>query len=149
MWQTRLICAGKLKSGAYADMQSEYLKRITPSPKIIEIADKRDTHTGLLATVSGHIDVSKPLFVLDERGKTFDSPTLSDRIQKYISIKTQPVQFVIGPADGLNDDIRTKADELIAFGAMTWPHLLIRIMLLEQIYRAQTIATGHPYHRSN
>jgi 23S rRNA (pseudouridine1915-N3)-methyltransferase len=86
--------------------------------------------------------------ILDERGESMNSASFAGRLQGWRAQDAPAVAFVIGAADGLAPGLREKADLAIAFGAATWPHQLVRIMLLEQIYRAVTILTGHPYHRS-
>ena len=82
------------------------------------------------------------IVALDERGKSLGSAEFCKQLYAW-----ENVTFVIGGADGLDEEIRKKADFLLSFGKQTWPHMLVRVMLLEQIYRAQQIASGHPYHR--
>ncbi|MEC7140174.1 MAG: 23S rRNA (pseudouridine(1915)-N(3))-methyltransferase RlmH, partial [Pseudomonadota bacterium] len=98
--------------------------------------------TDLLAALPG----SSFVIALDERGEDMTSPDfarlLGDRLDQG-----QSLSFIIGGADGLSDDVRECADRLIRFGRLTWPHQLVRGLLLEQIYRAETILLGHPYHR--
>ncbi|MCK5659603.1 MAG: 23S rRNA (pseudouridine(1915)-N(3))-methyltransferase RlmH, partial [Alphaproteobacteria bacterium] len=92
----------------------------------------------------------KPSFIiaLDERGKTLTSPDFSKKISLWQNqAPGNEITFLIGGADGFDNKIRKKADFLMSFGKQTWPHLLVRVMLLEQIYRAQQILAGHPYHR--
>lgn len=84
---------------------------------------------------------------LDERGKSLNSPEFAKILQNHQVHGQGPVTFVIGGADGLHDSIRKKSDHLISFGQLTWPHMLVRVLLLEQLYRAQQILSGHPYHR--
>jgi 23S rRNA (pseudouridine1915-N3)-methyltransferase len=86
--------------------------------------------------------------ILDERGESMNSASFAGRLQGWRAQDAPAVAFVIGAADGLAPGLRDKADLAIAFGAATWPHQLVRIMLLEQLYRAVTILAGHPYHRS-
>jgi 23S rRNA (pseudouridine1915-N3)-methyltransferase len=85
---------------------------------------------------------------LDERGTSLTSAAFAGRLQGWRSDGRPAVAFIIGGADGLAPSMRGKADLTVAFGASTWPHQLVRIMLLEQIYRAVTILAGHPYHRA-
>jgi 23S rRNA (pseudouridine1915-N3)-methyltransferase len=85
--------------------------------------------------------------ILDERGENMSSPAFAGRLQGWRSENKPAVVFVIGSHDGLAPSLREKAVLAIAFGQATWPHQLLRIMLLEQLYRALTILTGHPYHR--
>jgi 23S rRNA (pseudouridine1915-N3)-methyltransferase len=84
---------------------------------------------------------------MDERGKSLPSLKFADKIRDLQNQGRSHIQFIIGGADGLGDDIRKRADLLLSFGAQTWPHMLARVMLLEQIYRCQQILSGHPYHR--
>src|SRR5262249_61122302 len=86
--------------------------------------------------------------LLDGRGESVSSATFAGRLQGWRAEDRPAVTFVIGGADGLAPTLREKASLTIAFGAATWPHQLVRVMLLEQIYRAVTILSGHPYHRS-
>ena len=147
MWKTSLICSGKIKAGPYHNLQSEYCKRISPTPEILEIIPKNGCSDNANRQISASLKPDLPVFVLDETGKNITSKNFSTLISHYVETRSQPIQFVVGPSDGVSEEIRSKADELISFGKMTWPHLLSRILLLEQIYRSQTIVTGHPYHK--
>jgi 23S rRNA (pseudouridine1915-N3)-methyltransferase len=86
--------------------------------------------------------------ILDARGKSMNSAAFASRVQEWRLQNKPAVVFIIGAADGLAPSLREKASLAIAFGPATWPHQLIRIMLLEQLYRAVTIVAGHPYHRA-
>jgi 23S rRNA (pseudouridine1915-N3)-methyltransferase len=86
--------------------------------------------------------------ILDARGESLSSATFAGRLQGWRSEDKPAVVFIIGAADGLAPTLRDQASLAIAFGAATWPHQLVRIMLLEQLYRATTILAGHPYHRA-
>ncbi len=88
------------------------------------------------------------VIALDERGKSLSSPDFARKIQDLMDQGRPCIQFIIGGADGLNDDIRKRADTLLSFGVQTWPHMMVRAMLMEQIYRARQIIAGHPYHRA-
>lgn len=85
---------------------------------------------------------------LDERGRSEASEAFATRLGRWRDDGVRTVGFIIGGADGLDDAVRKKADLVLSFGAFTWPHMLVRAMLAEQIYRAQSILAGHPYHRS-
>ena len=87
------------------------------------------------------------LCVLDERGKVISSPDLSDRLAAWRDQGRGDVAFVIGGADGLDASLRAEADFALSFGKMVWPHMLVRVMLSEQLYRAASILAGAPYHR--
>ena len=85
--------------------------------------------------------------ILDERGDNLDSATLAASLRKWREAQCPAACFIVGGADGLAQTLRDRAKLKLAFGAATWPHQLVRIMLLEQLYRAGTILAGHPYHR--
>lgn len=87
------------------------------------------------------------LVALDERGQAWTSRELADRLGQWRDQGTAALAFAIGGADGLGRAVIERADAVLSLGAMTWPHLLVRGMLLEQLYRAQQILAGHPYHR--
>jgi 23S rRNA (pseudouridine1915-N3)-methyltransferase len=86
--------------------------------------------------------------LLDARGETISSAAFAGRLQEWRQQNKPAVVFIIGAADGLAPSLREKASIAIAFGTATWPHQLVRVMLLEQLYRAVTILSGHPYHRA-
>jgi 23S rRNA (pseudouridine1915-N3)-methyltransferase len=86
--------------------------------------------------------------ILDERGEALSSASFAGQLQAWRAEDRPAVTFIIGGPDGLAPTLRAEADLAIAFGAATWPHQLVRVMLLEQLYRAVTILSGHPYHRS-
>ena len=85
---------------------------------------------------------------LDERGKSMTSEAFSTLLQRHLDQGTQDLAFLIGGPDGHSPETRKTAGQLLSLGEMTWPHRLVRVMLLEQIYRAVTIMVNHPYHRS-
>lgn len=87
------------------------------------------------------------IVALDERGRALDSRAFADRLGVWRDEGRADIAFLIGGADGLDGSLRDRADLLLGFGTMTWPHLLVRGMLAEQLYRAHTILSGHPYHR--
>lgn len=95
----------------------------------------------------GAVPPGTPLIALDQRGESLDSHAFASRLGRRRDAGTPALAFVIGGADGLSDAVRDRADWLLALGPMTWPHLLVRVMLAEQLYRARTILEGHPYHR--
>jgi 23S rRNA (pseudouridine1915-N3)-methyltransferase len=87
------------------------------------------------------------LVALDERGKQMESPSFAERLAVWRDSGRGHLTFVIGGADGHSEQIRNRAECLLSFGAMTWPHMLVRGMLAEQLYRAECILANHPYHR--
>ena len=150
----RLLIAavGRVRAGPLADLQSEYLKRLGPSISIKEVEERRPSSASerkvreaelLLAAVPD----DALLVALDERGKALTSAAFAERLQRWRIEGPKSLAFVIGGADGLPQPVVQRARFALSLGAMTWPHLLARILLLEQLYRAQQILAGHPYHR--
>ena len=159
----RLIVAavGRLKQGPERELATWYRKRAAATGRplgwreveIIEIResrvqdrDRRRTEESIaLANV---IPDGGVVAVLDERGENLDSAALAGLIRQWRADSRTAACFIIGGADGLAPSLSERAKVRLAFGAATWPHQLVRIMLLEQIYRAGTILSGHPYHRA-
>ncbi|MCL4677302.1 MAG: 23S rRNA (pseudouridine(1915)-N(3))-methyltransferase RlmH [Alphaproteobacteria bacterium] len=151
MFNIEIIAVARLKKGPYADMGAEYIKRIKWPLTIHEI-EARKTTPALAQTeeeqkILKRLTTGATVIALDERGKTLGSQDFAALLGRYRDEGTGTVQFIIGGADGLTPAVRERAHHLLSFGKQTWPHLLARIMLLEQIYRAQQILAGHPYHR--
>lgn len=140
-----IIAAGRMKPGPALDLWAIYKKRLQWPVTLYEIEAK--SQAAEQDKFSEKIDPRAFVFVLDERGKSLTSPEFSQKIQKSMAEGAARFQFIIGGADGHSDEVRRRADCLLSFGRQTWPHMLARIMLIEQIYRAQQIAKGHPYHR--
>lgn len=139
MIKIHLLVVGTLKSGALYDLCQEYQKR---SGWPIHVHECRDDQK-----LIHKINKDWPLWVMDERGVSVKSAVFAADFQDIIHDGHKNLQLVIGGADGLPEAIRKSADKLISFGKQTWPHMLVRVMLMEQIYRAQQILKGHPYHR--
>ena len=145
MLRIEIIAAGRMKNGPHRTLWDEYAKQMTPwTLKLTEIEGQNtaDEHKKLAAK----IDPSAFLFVLDEKGKSLASKNFATKLDG-LATEARPVQFIIGGADGLPQIIRDKAGFLLSFGIQTWPHMMVRVMLAEQIYRAKQILAGHPYHR--
>jgi 23S rRNA (pseudouridine1915-N3)-methyltransferase len=158
----RLLVAavGRLKQGPERELAASYSKRVSASGKplgwraieAIEIREsraqdaerRRSEESIALANV---IPDGAIVVVLDQRGDSLDSPALSALLRQWRAEDRAAVCFIIGGADGLAPSLIERARVRLAFGAATWPHQLVRIMLLEQLYRAGTILAGHPYHR--
>jgi len=148
-----LIAVGALKAGPERALADKYLSRITDWPVAVrEVEEKRRLKGPALRKREGELILAAcpagaRLVALDERGRSLTSADFAARLGGWRDAGIADVAFAIGGADGLDDAVRSRADLLLAFGAMTLPHLLVRGVLLEQIYRAQTILSGHPYHR--
>lgn len=111
-------------------------------------ASAAERQRGEHALLSDALDQQTGLVVaLDETGRSLTSRAFADSLQTWLDSATPHVRFVIGGADGLTDEMRKRADMLLALGPMTWPHLLARALLAEQIWRAVSILSNHPYHR--
>ncbi len=146
-----IIAAGRLKNNGMDSLCAEYEKRMQWRISIHEVVSKHKDAKAIQADehtqIQKLIHPNSYLVILDERGKTLKSLDFAKQIDTELSQGNAHFQCVLGGADGLSDEIRNKANLLLSFGKQTWPHQLARVMLLEQIYRAQQIIAGHPYHR--
>lgn len=147
-----VIAVGRLKSGPHEALARHYGERITWPLEIREVEEKRPLPPGELreregALLLGAAPRSATLVALDAGGQALSSEAFAARIARWRESGIADLAFLIGGADGLADAVRQKAHLVLSLGAMTWPHLLARGMLLEQLYRAQQILAGHPYHR--
>lgn len=151
MFKVDVIAVTRIRKGAYADLVAEYGGRIRWPLKIHEIearsAEPEKAQAEEQEKILKLLDPHAVVIVLDERGDGLRSLDFAKTIERFSNSGENHFQFVIGGADGLLDDVRSRADILLSFGQQTWPHMLARVMLLEQIYRAQQILCGHPYHR--
>jgi 23S rRNA (pseudouridine1915-N3)-methyltransferase len=134
------------------ELQALYAGRIIPPVTIVELEERRRFPSALLkgreaALILGALPPGVPLVALDEHGVAWSSRTLADRIAAWRDQGVPEVAFAIGGANGLGSAVLSRADGTLSLGPMTWPHLLVRGMILEQLYRAQQILAGHPYHR--
>jgi 23S rRNA (pseudouridine1915-N3)-methyltransferase len=155
-----VIAIGRLKQGPERELADRYRGRFDDigrklgfrSLEIHEIPESRAREAATriaeeAAAITGFFPEKYGLIALDERGKSIDSAAFAQHLGRFRDAATDII-FVIGGADGLSPELRSKARLVIAFGAATWPHQMVRVMLLEQIYRAATILAGHPYHRA-
>lgn len=143
---------GRLRSGPLKELQAFYAGRILPPPTIVEVEERRSLPVGPLKIREGELILAAlpagvPFVALDERGVQWSSRALAERIAVWRDRGSPELAFAIGGADGLHSMVLDCADVTLSLGSMTWPHLLVRGMLLEQLYRAQQILAGHPYHR--
>jgi 23S rRNA (pseudouridine1915-N3)-methyltransferase len=156
-----IAAVGRMKQGAERDLAERYRKRAADAGRstglqkveVVEVRESRADHAERRMTeesiaIANLIPERAVAVVLDERGENVSSATFAGRLQKWRAEDCPAVVFIIGGADGLSQSLRDRADYAISFGAATWPHQLVRIMLMEQLYRAVTILAGHPYHRS-
>ena len=134
-----LIARGKIGRSPEAELTERYLKRISWPTKVTELPDKGGN---LPEPASNAITI-----VLDERGKPLSSTEFARKLEGWRDTGRREARFLIGAADGFGDGEREGADLLLSFGRATWPHLLVRAMLAEQLFRATSILANHPYHR--
>ena len=147
-----LAVVGRLKSGPHRALAQHYAERLTFPLTVREVEEKRPLPPAELkarerALLLAAVPARATLVALDERGKQFASEAFARRLAAWRDGGVADLAFLIGGAEGLADEVRQKAELVLSLGAMTWPHLLVRGMLLEQLYRAQQILAGHPYHR--
>jgi len=134
-----IIARGKIGRSPESELVDRYLKRIGWPTKHSELPDKGGD---LPASDSPYKTI-----MLDEKGAQLSSVELARLLERWRDDGVREVRFLIGAADGFDDAARASADHLIAFGKATWPHLIARAMLAEQLFRATSIIANHPYHR--
>jgi 23S rRNA (pseudouridine1915-N3)-methyltransferase len=152
----RLCVVGRLRAGAEAALIADYLGRVDRTGRglglgpvsVVEVEDRKG---GGMAAEAALLERAVPtgarLCVLDERGVQMSSPDFAARLAEWRDAGAPEAAFVIGGADGVAPELRARADMVLSFGAMVWPHMLVRVMLAEQLYRATAILAGTPYHR--
>ena len=134
-----IVARGKIGRSPEADLVDRYLKRIWWPTRLTELPERG----GKLPDLPGN----SVRIVLDERGGALTSIELAKKLEAWRESGKREARFVIGAADGHDADERATADMLLSFGPATWPHLLVRAMLAEQLFRATSILANHPYHR--
>ncbi len=147
-----LVTVGRARRGPVEELCREYAGRLPWTVEIQEVeAKKRLAGDALKAheaeLLAARIPDGAVLVALDERGKALASAEFAETFRRWRDGGRDSVCFLIGGADGLAPALRERADLALAFGPQTWPHMLVRVMLLEQVYRAERILAGHPYHR--
>ncbi len=133
-----ILAHGRAGRGPEAELTERYLKRIPWGATVTELSEGAPFPPA---------PPNSRTVALDERGKALPSQALATRLGNWRDEGVREVRFLLGPADGHSEETRRAADLLLAFGPATWPHLLARAMLAEQLYRAWSILAGHPYHR--
>ena len=156
-----VIAIGRLKKGPERELAERYRDRFDDIGRrlgfrgleVCELPESRAREATAriaeeAAAISAAIPPKSVLVALDERGDNIDSSTFARHLGRWRDEQVGNTIFSIGGADGLSPELRRMAQLRIAFGSATWPHQVVRVMLLEQIYRAATILAGHPYHRA-
>ena len=155
--RVHLCAVGRLRAGPERDLIADYVQRFDRTGRPLglgpltehEVEDKKNAGMGAEADLLARAVPSGAVLVtLDERGKLISSPEFAAQLARWRDAGRQDVAFVIGGADGIDPSLRAKADFSVSFGTMVWPHMLVRVMLAEQLYRAATILSGGPYHRA-
>jgi|SRR6056297_2767843 len=151
------VCAvGRLRAGPERVLFEDYLSRFDRTgrgqglgpAKLHEVEDRKGGGaTGEAVLLTGSVPKGAVLLALDERGKTLTSPEFAALMARWRDAGRGDAAFVIGGADGLDPGLLDRADTTLSFGPMVWPHMLARVMLSEQLYRAAAILAGAPYHR--
>ncbi len=134
-----MVARGRIGRSPEAELVDRYLKRIVWPTRVTELPDTG----GKLPT----LETQTIRVLLDEKGEVLGSIDFARRLERWRDNGTREVRFMIGAADGFGDAERAEADLLLSFGRATWPHMLARAMLAEQLFRATAILAGHPYHR--
>jgi len=155
-----LFAVGRLKAGPEKDLAARYLDRFAKAgpaiglelSKVAEVAESRASNSDTrkreeAALLLKSLPDAGVLILLDERGKALDSEAFANLVGDYRDQGKRDLTIAIGGADGLDPALYDRADATICLGKMTWPHQLVRILIAEQLYRAVTILSGHPYHR--
>jgi len=134
-----IIARGKIGRSPEADLVERYIKRISWPVRVSELPERGGSAPEPAANAV--------TIVLDERGEALSSTALAKKLENWRDTGRREARFVIGAADGHDAAVRAEADLLLSFGPATWPHMLARAMLAEQLFRATSILANHPYHR--
>ena len=134
-----IVARGRIGRSPEAELVDRYLKRVAWPTRVTELPDQG----GKIPTV----EPQTRIVLLDEKGETLGSTAFAERLGRWRDDGVRETRFLIGAADGFDDAGRAGADLLFSFGRATWPHLLARAMLAEQLWRATSILANHPYHR--
>jgi len=149
-----ILAVGRLKAGPERALFEHYAGRIRPPLEVVELEARRaasaDERIRLEAElIAAAVPAGGRLIALDAAGEALRSEAFAARIERLGAGGAPAIAFAIGGADGLAAALTRQAELVLSFGRATWPHFLVRAMLAEQIYRAQTIRAGHPYHRGH
>ena len=145
-----LLAVGRMRDGPEAALFARYNARLRPALTVAEIAEARGAPPEIKRREGAALLAALPargfVVALDQGGEAPDSARLAVLLERWFGLG-RPLCFVIGGAEGLDEAVLERADQVLSLGPMTWPHLLVRGLLAEQLYRAQQILAGHPYHR--
>ncbi len=151
-----IVAVGRLRAGPEKSLLDDYLTRFDRTgralglgpAKVIEVEDKKNAGMAAeAALLRKALPKGAVICTLDERGRVMSSPDFAKKLGGWRDAGRQELALIIGGADGIDPNLRAEADFSLSFGSMVWPHMLVRVMLAEQLYRAATILSGGPYHR--
>jgi 23S rRNA (pseudouridine1915-N3)-methyltransferase len=147
-----VVAVGRAGRGPVQAQFDDYARRLKPPLELLEVEERRPLPAPALKAreaelLLGAVPDGTLLVALDGRGKALGSEELAQKLAAWRDRGPKALAFVIGGADGLDDKVLARADFTLSLGPMTWPHMLVRVMLAEQLYRAGSILAGHPYHR--
>ncbi|WP_171233682.1 MULTISPECIES: 23S rRNA (pseudouridine(1915)-N(3))-methyltransferase RlmH [unclassified Ruegeria] len=151
-----IVAVGRLRAGPEKSLLDDYLTRFDRTgrglglgpARVIEVEDKKNAGMGAeAALLRKALPKGAVICTLDERGRVMSSPDFAKKLGSWRDAGRQDLALIIGGADGIDPALRAEADFSLSFGSMVWPHMLVRVMLAEQLYRAATILSGGPYHR--
>jgi 23S rRNA (pseudouridine1915-N3)-methyltransferase len=148
-----VVALGRMKAGPEAQLFADYARRLNPPLALKELEDRKTASADErkrreAALILAAIPKGARLVALDGRGTMLSSEDLAARLSRWEGEGASEACFVIGGADGLDRSVVERADFVYSLGPATWPHMLVRIMLAEQLFRARSILAGHPYHRA-
>ncbi len=147
----RLIAVGRLRPGPEAELFARYNARLRPPLMVTEVAEGSGAATEMKRREAQSLLAALPaqawMVALDLGVPALGSAALSTALERWLG-QWRTLCFVIGGAEGLDASVLARADATLSLGPMTWPHMLVRVMLAEQLFRARAIASGHPYHRA-
>jgi 23S rRNA (pseudouridine1915-N3)-methyltransferase len=151
-----IIAVGRARGGPERELFDSYRRRLAMPVEMVEVEERRKLPPTALKLREGELlqaalpgkQGGRIVVALDEHGKRLTSAAFARQLDTWRKSGVAHLAFLLGGADGLSDEVREQADVLLSLGDMTWPHLLARALLAEQLYRAQSILAGHPYHRA-
>ena len=151
--RTHLIAVGRMKPGPERQLYDHYAARLNPAPEMREVEEKRNLPAAKLKVREGELLLDAVpdgayVVAMDEKGRQMGSQAFANKLGVLRDDGVRDIAFVIGGADGLDKAVLNRADLTLSLSDMTWPHMLVRGLLAEQLYRAHAILTGHPYHRA-
>lgn len=152
-FQSIIVAVGKAKAGPERMLYEHYATRLNPAPILREVEVKKPAPVDRRIEAEGELLLSQVpmaarVVVLDERGQNIGSEAFATKIGGWVDGGTATIVCLIGGADGHAEAVRERADLVLSLGRLTWPHMLVRGLLAEQLYRARCILDGHPYHRA-